>query len=133
MAIGYHQSKSWFIKVWKSIQFFYVPTCPVFAGPVTFFWLCRVTEGKIMVKCQGLYSHSKSFWLWEIIKGKYVTGFGKINHFVTFDTSNIYGQNNALHSTSQPYSEYRVSKCVHWITRKPLKYFNRSICTVMVT
>jgi len=39
----------------------------------------------------------------------YVTGFGKINHFVTFDTSNIYGQNNALHSTSQPYSEYRVS------------------------
>jgi len=38
-----------------------------------------------------------------------VTGFGKINHFVTFDTSNIYGQNNALYRTSQPYSEYRVS------------------------
>jgi len=39
-----------------------------------------------------------------------VTGFGKINHFVTFDTSNIYGQiNNALYSTSHPYSEYRVS------------------------
>jgi len=29
-----------------------------------------------------------------------VTGFGKINHFVTFDTSNIYGQNNALYNTS---------------------------------
>jgi len=28
---------------------------------------------------------------------------------VTFDTSNIYGQNNALYSTSQPYSEYWVS------------------------
>jgi len=40
---------------------------------------------------------------------KYVTGFGKINHLVTFDTSNIYGQNNPLYSTSQPYSEYRVS------------------------
>jgi len=39
----------------------------------------------------------------------YVTGFGKINHFVTFDTSNIYGQNNALYSTSPPYSDYRVS------------------------
>jgi len=38
-----------------------------------------------------------------------VTGFGKINHFVTFDTSNIYGQNNVLYSTSQLYSEYRVS------------------------
>jgi len=38
-----------------------------------------------------------------------VTGFGKINHFFTFDTSNIYGQNNTLYSTSQPYSEYRVS------------------------
>jgi len=38
-----------------------------------------------------------------------VTGFGKINHFVTFETSNIYGQNNALYSTSQPYGEYRVS------------------------
>jgi len=36
-------------------------------------------------------------------------GFRKINHFVTFDTSNVYGQNNALYSTSQPYSEYRVS------------------------
>jgi len=36
----------------------------------------------------------------------YVTGFGKIKYFVTFDT---YGQNNALYSTSQPYSEYRVS------------------------
>jgi len=30
----------------------------------------------------------------------------KINHFVTFDT---YGQNNMLYSTSQPYSDYRVS------------------------
>jgi len=39
----------------------------------------------------------------------YVTRFGKINHFVTFDNSNIYGQNTALYSTSQPYSEYRVS------------------------
>jgi len=39
----------------------------------------------------------------------YVTGFGKINHFFTFDTSNIYDQNNALYSTSQRYSEYRVS------------------------
>jgi len=39
----------------------------------------------------------------------FVTGFGKINHFVTFDTSNIYGQNNALYSTSKPYNEYRVS------------------------
>jgi len=38
-----------------------------------------------------------------------VTGFRKINHFVTFNTSNIYGQNNALYSTSQPYGEYRVS------------------------
>jgi len=34
---------------------------------------------------------------------------GKINHFVTFYTSNIYGQNNALYSRSQPFSEYRVS------------------------
>jgi len=41
-----------------------------------------------------------------IIRVAYVTGFGKINHFVTFDT---YGQNNALYSTSPPYSEYRVS------------------------
>jgi len=40
---------------------------------------------------------------------QYVTEFGKINHFVTFDTSNIYGQNNVLHSTSQPYREYKVS------------------------
>jgi len=29
-----------------------------------------------------------------------VTRFGKINHFVTFDTSNIYGQNNALYRVS---------------------------------
>jgi len=28
-----------------------------------------------------------------MLHGTYVTGFGKINHFVTFDTSNIYGQN----------------------------------------
>jgi len=41
--------------------------------------------------------------------GVNVTEFGKINHFVTFDISNIYGQNNALYSTSQHYSEYRVS------------------------
>jgi len=40
---------------------------------------------------------------------RYVTGFGKINQFVTFDTSNIYGQNNALYSTTQSYSEYRIS------------------------
>jgi len=33
----------------------------------------------------------------------------ELNHFVTFNTSNIYDQNNALHSTNQPYSEYRVS------------------------
>jgi len=58
-----------------------------------------------------------------------VIGFGKISHFVTFVTSNIYGQNNALYSTSQPYSEYRVSV----YTELPLKYFNRNIRTVMVT
>jgi len=39
----------------------------------------------------------------------FVTGFGKINHFVTFNNSNIYGQNTALYSKSQPYSEYSVS------------------------
>jgi len=39
----------------------------------------------------------------------YVTGFRKINHFVTFDTSNIYDRNNVLYSTSQPYREHRVS------------------------
>jgi len=40
---------------------------------------------------------------------KNVTEFGKINYFVTFYTSNIYGQNNVLYSRSQPYSEHRVS------------------------
>jgi len=37
-----------------------------------------------------------------------VTGFGKNDHFVTFDTSNIYGQNSPLYSTSQPFSDYKV-------------------------
>jgi len=41
----------------------------------------------------------------DLVKSK----CGKINHFVTFYTSNIYGQNNALHSRCRPYSEYRVS------------------------
>jgi len=40
------------------------------------------------------------------VSSSIVIGF---DHFVTFETSNIYGQNNALYSTSQPYSEYRVS------------------------
>jgi len=38
--------------------------------------------------------------LLESLINKYVTGFGKINHFVTFDTSNNYSQNTALCSTS---------------------------------
>jgi len=39
---------------------------------------------------------------------KIVAGFRKINHFVTFDTSNIYSWSNAFYSTNQPYSEYSI-------------------------
>jgi len=41
----------------------------------------------------------KCDWIWE----------NQPQQFVTFDTSDIYDQSNALYSTSQPYSEYRVS------------------------
>ena len=37
--------------------------------------------------------------------------FGKINHFVTFDTLNISSSNKALHSTNQLFSEHRISLC----------------------
>ena len=33
-----------------------------------------------------------------------VTGFNKINHFVTFDTLNVYGRNKVLHTTNQHYA-----------------------------
>jgi len=38
----------------------------------------------------------------------YVTGFRKINHFVTFGTLNISSSNKVLHSTSRHCSEYRI-------------------------
>ena len=38
-----------------------------------------------------------------------MTGFRKINHFVTFDTSNIYVRNTAFHSRNQHYSELSFS------------------------
>ena len=39
----------------------------------------------------------------------YVTGFQKINHFVTFNTLNISSSNKALHSTNQHCSELKIS------------------------
>ena len=39
----------------------------------------------------------------------YVTGFQKINHFVTIRTLNIYSWNKILHSTNQQYIELSVS------------------------
>ena len=37
-----------------------------------------------------------------------VTGFRKINHFVTFDTLNISSSNKTLHSTNKHYFEHRI-------------------------
>jgi len=39
----------------------------------------------------------------------YMTGFRKINHFVTFDTLNITVDINALYITNQPYNKYSNS------------------------
>ena len=39
----------------------------------------------------------------------YVTGFEKINHFVTFDTLNISSLNKAFHSINQHNSELSIS------------------------
>jgi len=52
--------------------------------------LTALNSYKISAMVFMIFSHQDEF--------ANVTGFGKINHFVTFDTSNIHGQNNALSS-----------------------------------
>ena len=48
----------------------------------------------------------------DVDKGSiFVTGFRKINHFVTFDILNISTSNKALHSINQHCSEHRISLC----------------------
>jgi len=49
---------------------FYIATSTTYDGG-------KITEGKIIVECLGLYSHSKFFWFWEIIKGKNSEGLGQ--------------------------------------------------------